>query len=64
VLLQAEALLSETRVDYVRADTVDTWLQRLQKLLMGMPERIVEQPPDGVAEYLQKLGMPQVHLPA
>jgi hypothetical protein len=55
-----DALLSEVRIDYVRADAVEALLQGLQKLLTGLPQQTIDTPPDEVAKYLEALGMPQV----
>lgn len=59
---QVDALLSEVRIDYVRADSVDTLLQRLQKLLTSLPQRTIDKAPNEVAMYLEAHGMPQVLL--
>jgi hypothetical protein len=58
---QVAELLSERRLDCADADAVAIAdvVRRLGKVLCALPEQRVEAPPQDVAEYLQRLGLPQ-----
>lgn len=60
--MQVDELLNEARVDYVRADDVDEAMDKLDALLTNLPRTIVKAPKAEAANYLERMGMPQVGL--
>ncbi len=57
---QATELIAARSVDYARDDALDSVLEKLQKDLAKLPQRVIAKPTKEVKQYLDVHGMPQV----
>ena len=57
-----EELWNEASIDYVRADGVHEAIHKLSGILRESPKRIIDGPMGETAQYLERMGMPQVCL--
>ena len=55
-----EELWNEASIDYVRADGVHEAIHKLSGILRELPKRIINAPMGETAQYLERMGMPQV----
>ena len=55
-----DELWNEASIDYVRADGVHEAIDTLSGILRGLPKRIINAPMGEAAQYLERMGMPQV----
>ncbi|CAL8472362.1 g11905 [Coccomyxa elongata] len=57
--LQATELIAARSVDYARDDALDSVLEKLQKDLAKLTQRVIAKPSKEVKQYLEVHGMPQ-----